>query len=123
MIERAVIVATGPRLAIDLPTSSPAAVSGRAVAPQRRLVHMTFRAVSDTIGASEVTVADRSRDWFAQAERDLEQARASRRDERHEWACFAAQQASENSVKALHLALGQEARGHTRSPSCSWSYR
>jgi HEPN domain-containing protein len=74
---------------------------------------MTFRVVSDTIDASEVAVADRSRDWFAQAERDLEQARASRREERHEWACFAAQQASEKAVKALHLALGQEAWGHT----------
>jgi HEPN domain-containing protein len=52
-------------------------------------------------------------DWFAQAERDLEQARASQRDGRHEWACFAAQQAAEKAVKALHLALGQEAWGHS----------
>ena len=58
-------------------------------------------------------MADRSRDWFAQAERDLEQACSSRREERHEWACFAAQQAAEKAVKALHLALGQEAWGHT----------
>lgn len=55
---------------------------------------------------------NRSRDWFAQAERDLEQARASKADGRHEWACFAAQQAAEMAVKALHLALGQEAWGH-----------
>jgi len=47
-----------------------------------------------------------------QAERDLEQASASRADERHEWACFAAQQAAEWAVKALHLHLGQEAWGH-----------
>jgi HEPN domain-containing protein len=58
-------------------------------------------------------VADRSHDWFAQAVRDLEQARASERDGRSEWACFAAQQAAEMAVKALHLALGQEAWGHT----------
>jgi HEPN domain-containing protein len=58
-------------------------------------------------------VPDRSQDWFAQALRDLEQARASERDGRHEWACFAAQQAAEKAVKALHLALGQEAWGHT----------
>jgi HEPN domain-containing protein len=32
--------------------------------------------------------------------------------ERHEWACFAAQQAAEKAVKALHLYLGQEAWGH-----------
>jgi HEPN domain-containing protein len=51
-------------------------------------------------------------DWFRQAERDLEQAESSRRDGRHEWACFAAQQSAEKAVKALHLALGQEAWGH-----------
>jgi HEPN domain-containing protein len=58
-------------------------------------------------------VSDRSHDWFTQAIRDLEQARASQRDGRHEWACFAAEQAAEKAVKALHLALGQEAWGHT----------
>ena len=31
---------------------------------------------------------------------------------RHEWACFAAQQAAEMAIKALHLSLGQEAWGH-----------
>src|SRR5688572_10566558 len=55
---------------------------------------------------------NRARDWFAQAERDLDQARASRRDGRHEWACFAAHQAAEKAVKAVHLARGQEAWGH-----------
>jgi HEPN domain-containing protein len=55
---------------------------------------------------------NRAGDWFAQAERDLEQAQASRRDGRHEWACFAAHQAAEKAVKALHLSLGQEAWGH-----------
>jgi HEPN domain-containing protein len=57
-------------------------------------------------------VPNRSSDWFRQAERDLEQARASRSDGRHEWACFAAQQAAEMALKALHLAAGQEAWGH-----------
>lgn len=57
-------------------------------------------------------MANRTRDWFAQAERNLEQARASQREGRHEWACFAAQQAAEMAVKALHLSLGQEAWGH-----------
>lgn len=55
---------------------------------------------------------DRSRDWLRQAERDLEQARASQRDGRHEWACFAAQQAAEKAAKAMHLAKGQDAWGH-----------
>ena len=57
-------------------------------------------------------MSNRSRDWFAQAERNLEQAKASRAEGRHEWACFAAQQAAEMAVKALHLSLGQEAWGH-----------
>ena len=55
---------------------------------------------------------DRSEDWLAQAERDLEQAEASKRERRHEWACFAAQQAAKKAVKALHLRFGQEAWGH-----------
>jgi HEPN domain-containing protein len=55
---------------------------------------------------------DRSKDWLAQADRDLEQARASAREGRHEWACFAAQQAAEKAIKGLHLAKGQEAWGH-----------
>ncbi|HHT9120945.1 MAG TPA: HEPN domain-containing protein [Candidatus Hypogeohydataceae bacterium YC41] len=54
----------------------------------------------------------RSRDWLNQALRDLEQAEDSVRSGRHEWACFAAQQAAEKAVKALHLHLGQEAWGH-----------
>ena len=55
---------------------------------------------------------NRARDWLKQATRDLEQAEDSRRAGRHEWACFAAQQAAEKAVKALHLHLGQEAWGH-----------
>ncbi|MCX7853991.1 MAG: HEPN domain-containing protein [Caldilineales bacterium] len=54
----------------------------------------------------------RARDWFNQAVRDLEQAEDSRQAGRHEWACFAAQQAAEKAVKALHLHYGQEAWGH-----------
>lgn len=57
-------------------------------------------------------MANRSRDWLAQAERDLEHAADSRRAGRHEWSCFAAQQAAEKAVKALHLHQGQEAWGH-----------
>lgn len=57
-------------------------------------------------------MANRALDWFIQALRDLEQAEDSRRSKRHEWACFAAHQAAEKAVKALHLHLGQEAWGH-----------
>ena len=54
---------------------------------------------------------NRSHDWLAQAEHDLEQAEISRRAGRHEWACFASQQAAEKAVKALHLSGGQQMRG------------
>jgi len=57
-------------------------------------------------------MANRAKDWFAQAERDLEQAIDSKRAGRDEWACFASHQAAEKAVKALHLSLGQEAWGH-----------
>ena len=57
-------------------------------------------------------MADRSQDWFDQAQRDLEQAKSSQKEGRHEWACFAAQQSAEKAVKALHLFLKQEAWGH-----------
>lgn len=57
-------------------------------------------------------MVNRSRDWIDQAVRDLEQAEDSRKAERHEWSCFAAQQSAEKAVKALHLRLGQEAWGH-----------
>jgi HEPN domain-containing protein len=57
-------------------------------------------------------MADRSKDWLAQAGRDLEQAKSSKREGRHEWACFAAHQSAEKAVKALHLHLKQEAWGH-----------
>jgi HEPN domain-containing protein len=60
-------------------------------------------------------VPNRSRDWLGQAERDLEQARLAQTSGHHEWACFAAQQAAEKAVNALHLALGQEVWGHVIS--------
>ena len=55
---------------------------------------------------------NRADDWFKQAQRDFELAEDAQRSERHEWACFAAQQAAEKAVKALHLSLRQEAWGH-----------
>ena len=57
-------------------------------------------------------MSNRATDWLAQSRRDLEQAEDSQRAGRHEWACFAAQQAAKKAVKALHLAWGQEAWGH-----------
>jgi HEPN domain-containing protein len=55
---------------------------------------------------------NRSQDWYNQALRDLAQAEDSGKAGRHEWACFAAHQASEKAVKALHLVHNQEAWGH-----------
>lgn len=57
-------------------------------------------------------MANRARDWFNQACHDLDQAQDSRLAGRHDWACFAAEQAAEKAVTALHLHLGQEAWGH-----------
>ncbi|MCP9817658.1 HEPN domain-containing protein [Synechococcus sp. GreenBA-s] len=58
-------------------------------------------------------MAERSADWLNQALRDLDQAEASMQADRHEWACFAAHQATEKALKALNLAMGQQAWGHT----------
>ena len=58
-------------------------------------------------------MANRARDWFDQAVRDLEQAEDSRRAGRHEWACFAAHQAAEKAVKALHHHFRQDVWGHS----------
>lgn len=60
-------------------------------------------------------MVNRVNDWFNQSKRDLEQAKASKEAERHEWACFAAHQAAEKAVKDLHLSLGQEIWGHVLS--------
>ena len=57
-------------------------------------------------------MANRARDWFEQSLHDLGQAEDSRSAGRHEWACFASQQAAQKAVESLHLFLGQEARGH-----------
>jgi HEPN domain-containing protein len=55
---------------------------------------------------------NRSEDWLKQADRDMDQAKLSQKANHHEWACFAAHQAGEKAVKALHLFHGQEAWGH-----------
>lgn len=52
-------------------------------------------------------------DWFRQAELDFSLAESARAAGRPEWACFAAQQAAEKAVKALHESEGTEAWGHS----------
>ncbi|MEX2401526.1 MAG: HEPN domain-containing protein [Rhodothermales bacterium] len=54
----------------------------------------------------------RAEDWYNQAAKDLDTAERMEELGRHEWSCFAAQQAAEKAVKALHLRLGQDAWGH-----------
>lgn len=56
-------------------------------------------------------MADRSPDWMAQARHDLEHARAAAEAGCFEWTCFAAQQAAEKAVKALHARCGRRAKG------------
>ena len=56
-------------------------------------------------------MSNRFRDWLKQAEKDLQHAQFSLEHGDYEWACFAAHQAAEKAVKALHLFLGQEAWG------------
>ena len=58
-------------------------------------------------------MADRSEDWIVQAKRDLQSARAQRKDGFLEWSCFIAQQASEKALKAVYQRFGEEAWGHS----------
>lgn len=56
---------------------------------------------------------ERSADWLAQAERDLEMTRHALEGGFYEWACFVAQQAAEKAVKGLYQYLHGEAWGHS----------
>ncbi|MDE0218481.1 MAG: HEPN domain-containing protein [Spirochaetaceae bacterium] len=58
-------------------------------------------------------MAERSADWFRQARRDLDSARAQVAAGFFEWACFISQQASEKALKAALQKLGAEAWGHS----------
>ncbi len=52
-------------------------------------------------------------DWLNEAKADLRHAEASIKIGHYNWACFAAQQASEKALKALILhVLGEYPRGH-----------
>jgi len=56
---------------------------------------------------------DRSRDWLAQAKRDLNHAVHACKDKDFEWSCFSAQQGAEKAVKAVFLSLHGEGWGHS----------
>ncbi len=55
-----------------------------------------------------LALADRSADWVDQALRDLEQAEQSMQAARHEWACFAAQQAWGHTLTRHWAVLPQQ---------------
>ncbi len=55
---------------------------------------------------------NRAKDWLTQAKRSLALVDTCMVGGFHEYACFAAQQAAEMAVKALHQSHGQEAWGH-----------
>ena len=57
----------------------------------------------------------RTRDWFRQAEKDLQHAKRAFDDRDFEWSCFAAQQAAEKAVKALYQSIHVDAIGHSVS--------
>lgn len=56
---------------------------------------------------------NRYRDWLEQATANLTHAERSLEMGDHAWACFAAQQAAEAALKALHMRHGQIAWGHS----------
>lgn len=58
-------------------------------------------------------MAQRARDWSAQAGWDLQHARHSLEAGDFEWACFAAQQAAEKALKAVYQLANAEAWGHS----------
>lgn len=58
-------------------------------------------------------MADRSKDWLAQAKRDLNHSVNSCKNGDFEWSCFSAQQAAEKAVKAIFLHLHGEGWGHS----------
>ena len=60
-------------------------------------------------------MAERSQDWFRQAEADLRHARHGVEDGDFEWAAFAAHQAAEKAIKALFQKLHLDAWGHALS--------
>lgn len=58
-------------------------------------------------------MSQRSSDWYRQAEKDLNHAEHSIKNEDFEWACFAAQQAVEKAIKAVYEKDNESVRGHS----------
>lgn len=60
-----------------------------------------------------IVMAARHGDWLRQADADFRHAGNARDHDTHEWACFAAQQAAEKSLKAVLLSRGEDAWAQT----------
>jgi len=58
-------------------------------------------------------MVERSKDWFEQAKRDLENARWELKGRFYEWSCFSAQQSAEKALKAVFQKMGGTAWGHS----------
>lgn len=56
---------------------------------------------------------ERSRDWVAQAEWDLDHARSDLERGYYDWASFSAQQAAGKAVKAVFQKLGADVWGRS----------
>ena len=56
---------------------------------------------------------ERSKDWFDEANGDLEHARNDLQGGFYNWACFSSQQAAEKAIKAVFQKMGAEAWGHS----------
>ena len=59
-----------------------------------------------------ILMAERTHDWFRQAEADLRLARTARDAGHYEWSAFACQQGAEKAIKALYQHLHKDAWGH-----------
>lgn len=58
-------------------------------------------------------MSERSRDWFNQAKRDLENAKYELDGGFYEFSCFLCQQAAEKALKSLYQKMGAEVFGHS----------
>jgi HEPN domain-containing protein len=58
-------------------------------------------------------MAERSKDWLKQAEKDLSHAKNSLKDKDYEWSCFASQQAAEKALKAVYEKKNLSVKGHS----------
>lgn len=56
---------------------------------------------------------NRYKDWYEQSKEDIKHAKNSLEVGDYSWGCFAAQQAAEKALKALHMKFGQIAWGHS----------